>query len=413
MVQSGEFLACLREALNHLYNPERLRHNPLATLFGVADRVDTAIALQQILIDAIQQLKPPADEPPQSPAWQIYETLFYRYVEQLTADEVADQLGITSRHLRRWQNAAQEALAARLWRQFGLGDMSSVATGRNGQTTTGVQTDALRQELGRLQRAGGDLTTVPNVVLTAIISILQKLANLYHTRLTTVLHDELPEISIAPVALRQILISLGTVVIPHARGGTVELTALPVGWDVQVRLRCDRYPIIPSPPVEGEAINLMLAQQIAQISGCHLHLSADARGFDAALTVPAIANIPVLAIDDSEDTLQLLQRHLTNTRYRLMIAQTLQDGLQLAEVCPPALILLDVMMPLIDGWEGLRRLQQHPRLADIPIIVCTILPQQELAMLLGASSFLHKPFTRAQLIELLDQQIGLRGPEPD
>src|SRR5512136_2419631 len=100
MLSREQFLEYLREALNHLYDPERLRKSPLASLFGVADRFDTATALQRILVDAIASLKPTSGEPSQSAAWQIYEPLFYRYVEQLSAEEVADQLGVGTRHLR-------------------------------------------------------------------------------------------------------------------------------------------------------------------------------------------------------------------------------------------------------------------------------------------------------------------------
>ncbi|GAB4566210.1 MAG: hypothetical protein Kow0047_17380 [Anaerolineae bacterium] len=408
MAQREEFLAHLREALNHLYHPERLRRTPLAALFGVANRMDTASALQQILVDAIQAMKPQPDEPAQSPAWQIYDTLFYRYVEQLTADEVADQLGITPRHLRRWQNVAQEALAERLWRQFGLQEeLISDTPSPEDDAADGAQVDALRQELKRLHQAGEAPVADTCAVLAAVSSILEKLARLHHVDLATAVDPGLPPTGIAPVALRQILISLGSVVIPHASGGKVELTARTAGWEVEITLRCARYPTTPSPPIEGEATNLTLAQQIAHVAGCMLHLSADARGFDATLTIPAIEQIPILAIDDSEDTLQLLRRHLTNTRYRLVTAQTPQEGFQLAESCPPAAILLDVMMPHVDGWEMLGRFREHPRLAGIPIIVCTILPQHDLAMLLGASAFLKKPFTRSQLLGLLDQQVQL------
>ena len=59
-----QFLDYLRDALDHLYDPERLRRSPLAELFGVANRFDTATALQRILTNAIASFKPPTGEPP-------------------------------------------------------------------------------------------------------------------------------------------------------------------------------------------------------------------------------------------------------------------------------------------------------------------------------------------------------------
>jgi CheY-like chemotaxis protein len=60
------------------------------------------------------------------------------------------------------------------------------------------------------------------------------------------------------------------------------------------------------------------------------------------------------------------------------------------------------MLPDIDGWELLARLQSHPQLQDVPIIVCTILPQEQLALNLGATAFIKKPISRTELLSKLD-----------
>jgi CheY-like chemotaxis protein len=74
-------------------------------------------------------------------------------------------------------------------------------------------------------------------------------------------------------------------------------------------------------------------------------------------------------------------------------------------------IILDVMMPDIDGWEILGRLRSHPSTSAIPVVVCTILAQEELALSLGASGFLLKPITRQALLEELDRQAALLEKE--
>jgi CheY-like chemotaxis protein len=81
----------------------------------------------------------------------------------------------------------------------------------------------------------------------------------------------------------------------------------------------------------------------------------------------------------------------------------------LAEEITPRAIVLDVMLPGIDGWELVGRLREHPRTRDVPIVICTILPQEQLAMALGAAAFLRKPVAREVLLEVLDQQCIL-GP---
>ncbi len=404
-----QFLLYLRDALNHLYNPERLRRNPLAALFGVADRFDTATALQRILTDAIQALKPPTGEPPQSPAWRVYEPLFYRYVEQLSAEEVADQLGITTRHLRRWQNAAQEALADLLWQQFGLADR--LVETKPEQASREPDPNALQQELAWFQESRGTSFVELEQVLPPVLDLVQKLAERHCVRIDVAVAHPLPGVGIASVALRQILINLFSVVIPRAAGGQVEFSARPLRWDVEMRIRCEQYPSGPKPPPDDEATNLNMASQLAEICGCTLRLSADLRGFDATLILPALEQIPILAIDDSADALQLFQRYTTATRYRLVGTRDPEQGLRLAEQLAPQAIILDVMMPHVDGWEILGRLREHPRTRQIPVVVCTILAQRDLAMLLGASDFIRKPVTRTEFLNALDRQLERTASE--
>jgi CheY-like chemotaxis protein len=64
---------------------------------------------------------------------------------------------------------------------------------------------------------------------------------------------------------------------------------------------------------------------------------------------------------------------------------------------------LDAMLPGTDGWELLGRLREHPSTRHIPIIICTILPQEQLAHTLGAAGFLRKPVKQEEFLKLLDQ----------
>jgi len=124
-----------------------------------------------------------------------------------------------------------------------------------------------------------------------------------------------------------------------------------------------------------------------------------------------VEQLPVLAIDDNADTIQLMQRYTTGTRYRLLGTHGLEQALDLAEQFSPQIVVLDVMMPQLDGWEVLGRLRQHPLTSRTPIIVCTILPQEELALSLGASGFVRKPITRQSFLAALDRQVAPTEPE--
>ena len=69
----------------------------------------------------------------------------------------------------------------------------------------------------------------------------------------------------------------------------------------------------------------------------------------------------------------------------------------------PRIVLLDVMLPGVDGWELLGRLREHPDLRDLPIVVCTILPMEQFALALGAAAFIRKPVSQEALLTVLDR----------
>jgi CheY-like chemotaxis protein len=72
---------------------------------------------------------------------------------------------------------------------------------------------------------------------------------------------------------------------------------------------------------------------------------------------------------------------------------------------------MDVMLPSINDWALLGQLRVHPALLGVPIIVCTILPQEDLALALGAAVYLRKPINREVLLSMLDQLIHRASKE--
>jgi CheY-like chemotaxis protein len=333
-------------------------------------------------------------------------------VQQFSQQEVADQLAMSVRHLRREQRVAVEALAYRLWEQFHLearlredGDVESTAQ-------DGVGSPTVNEELAWLKDSPLEMSTDPEQTLPAALDLARPLALRHGVRLKTTLADALPDLAVHPVALRQILLNLLSLAIHRASGSPVHISAKPLRWEVEVRVRCAPALLDPKPALDNEGASLDIAHRLADLCGGRLTISADEGAFAATLTLPALEQLPVLVIDDNADTLQLLQRYTAGTRYRLIGTQDPEQVLSLAEEFSPQVILLDVMMPQIDGWEILGRLRQHPLTSHIPTVVCTILAQEELALSLGASAFVRKPVTRRVFLAALDRQIARMQPEP-
>jgi CheY-like chemotaxis protein len=77
------------------------------------------------------------------------------------------------------------------------------------------------------------------------------------------------------------------------------------------------------------------------------------------------------------------------------------EVLKLARELAPVAVALDVMMPTQDGWEVLQSLKNDPTTRNIPVIICSVLDDPELAYSLGAAAYLHKPVTQADLLSAL------------
>jgi CheY-like chemotaxis protein len=116
-------------------------------------------------------------------------------------------------------------------------------------------------------------------------------------------------------------------------------------------------------------------------------------------------NIPtVLVVDDFEGLSQLLKRYLARFRCYVLAAADGASGLSMAREIQPDAIILDVMMPSMDGWEVLQRLRNHPDTRHITVIICSVFNDPGLASALGASSFLSKPVKREDIIRALRQE---------
>ncbi len=109
-----DFIHNLHKALHNLYEPYLQRDNPLVEALGLNKQTDVATALRKILLDAIHALKPDSIVPSDSGAWRIFQVLSYRFEEQYSQEEVASQMAVSPRQVRRMEFVAIRALASYL-----------------------------------------------------------------------------------------------------------------------------------------------------------------------------------------------------------------------------------------------------------------------------------------------------------
>lgn len=111
----------------------------------------------------------------------------------------------------------------------------------------------------------------------------------------------------------------------------------------------------------------------------------------------------ILVIDDDPAVQDLLMRHLTKEGFEVRTATTGEAGLHLAQTLQPDIITLDVLLPNINGWEVLAALKADPELADIPVIVMSIIDDRNQGFTLGAADYLTKPVDYKRLSRILNR----------
>ena len=410
MLTREEFLDHLREALNHLNDPDRLCRSPLAALFGVAGRLDTYAAMQDILVGAIEALRPGPGVPADARAWRVFDLLNCRYVQELTVPQVAHQLGVSERQLHREQRAALDALARILLERFGLEGVGGVAPLQEA-TPAAEAASAFSLELAWLRSGHGETPTDLGQTTEAVLDLVRPLASRYGVRLQVALPASLPGLAIHPVGLQQILLHLVNVAIHRAPGGEVHLAARSLGSGVELEVRTGAAPGPAATPLTPEdRAALETTRQLAELCRVEISLTEGAAPFVARAVLPAQQPVIVLAVDDNPDTLRLLEHYTVGTRYRLIGTSDPYQALELAQAHGAGVIVLDVMMPQIDGWRLLGRLREHPATRHVPVVVCTIVAQEELALSLGAAACIRKPVTQEAFLAALDQQVAPLEP---
>ncbi|HFQ94388.1 MAG TPA: response regulator, partial [Anaerolineae bacterium] len=123
----------------------------------------------------------------------------------------------------------------------------------------------------------------------------------------------------------------------------------------------------------------------------------------------------ILAIDDHPETLSIIQQVLEQHGYDVTATNSATHGISLAEVELPDLVLVDGMMPEMDGWEVCRRLRAMPALADVRIIMFSAVSEAEQKLAgfdAGADDYLTKPTEPMELIDRVNTLLENVTPKP-
>lgn len=389
--ESDLFAEELVRALDHLYDLSYLETSPLARRLSgeaLSRGQSRGKALRMTIMDAIQALHPPEGTPANDPAWRPYRILEGHYIAGMSRQELEGELCLSKTQYYRERGKALEALHSILWRDLG------------GATGQDFSPDPALDELRRV--AQGE--QLERLDLRALVQDVMGLLSPTLSEIEVTLRDvDIVEgiwVKARPGLLRQGILILCSKMLQTIGPGMISIRGEIENEQVMLCIEAER-------PFRSEIWREVepMANAFFREAGVEACLKLSRHTMRIALGAPDKARI-VLLVDNNPDLADLFRLYLEGENWSLVHAASVKEAMTICRTLargssPLSLILLDVLMPGQDGWHLLAQLKRLPEVRDIPIVICSVLDQPRLALSLGASGYLRKPVSRAQLLATL------------
>jgi CheY-like chemotaxis protein len=397
----SEFIRLVRSALAHLYDHAYLQNHPLVSVLDLdadADRVTRAQGLRRTLLESIEALRPETRGQDHAQAARAYAILTYRYVDGLSMAEVTEKLALSRRQAYREHRKGLEAMASLL--QNRVQDRSlDTATGR---------LEAAQAEVAHLRQAVQPEFLSLQRVLEEVFDMLAPVAQRRSIQIRMSFPETWPSVVADRVILRQTLMNLLSYALRIVQTD-LAITASYAEEGLLIDI-CESSTAetvsLPSPDREPDEVSLAVTEALLEVQGGHLEIAECEGRWRAQVTLPTSGNKTMLVIDDNTDIVALFQRYLGGHDVQVVGATDGEQALRLAKDLQPQAIALDVMLPNQDGWEILQRLKRSPDTQHIPVIVCSVLNEPDLALSMGANDYITKPVSQVGLLEVLQRWMG-------
>ncbi|MHB0878979.1 MAG: response regulator [Anaerolineae bacterium] len=386
----------VHQALETLHDSVSLGETPLMARFprlaGLSDFAERAQRLRAMLLQAVETLRPSRRMPFGSREARACEVLTLRYVEKMSIAAVMEELSLSKRQVFRDLSQAESKLAQVLGDWASQEPASLSGTTLSPDPATGVA-DGLGGELAIIasQPASVSLKDVVNEAVALVAPLAAKRG------ITFTMSCDVSEDSAMTdrAMLKQILAQLFSWAIQ--RTGKPELSVTTAGSDTGLSI-CLFF--CPSTPDEQPS-RLREIQHVAEHSHIHLQVTETKHVCAVMVSMRRGRALTVLVAEDNPGAVALYRRYLDGSAWQVRHVEEPRLVFEVARRLQPDVVLLDIMMPGVDGWSVLQSLRQRAETRDLPVVICSVIQDEELSRALGAAACLRKPVSQAELLSAL------------
>jgi CheY-like chemotaxis protein len=392
---NNQFVAQIQKLLEHLHNYSYLLSHPLSELQSIRGHPGEGAGqeMRRLLLEAIESLSPGPGISFRAPHARVYNVLHLHYVEGMTVNEAAGELNISLRQAYRDLRRGEESVAAILWTKLEMFSLDEV-TGKETLRTeeTDERNRALEDEIKRMAPHTESLDI--RTVIRRAFSAVDRLAQGHTISFMMVLPEDHVDVTTDGTVAQHLMVSLFSHAIQEAQMGQLVLTLTQPAGHVLMSLH---YRLKENTIEWPDAAVTHLA---SRLSWMEPHIEDLGSERTLTLEIP-IGGATILVVDDNAGLVELFERYLVGQPCHLAQAISAEAGVRLAQEVHPDAIILDVMMPEVDGWQVLQTLHANLQTAAIPVIICSVISDPQLADSLGASASLSKPVSRDDLLLVL------------
>ena len=381
------FVKQTREVLTHFYDYAYLLKHPLVQRVQEVHGEEGMRAvheLRRMAVGILGRLKPPPDIPLTDPAWRPHRALYQRYVLGRGLSQTSGEMGLGERQIQREQRKGIEALATMLWEALPPPEEASEGE------------EALLREIGR-SGFENEVFDASEQVKEALLAF-RPLARNREAALRGVGSGVPVPMPGNPSLFRQLVITATSFLLKlePVQALTVCLERGTAGGHLSLVTNMEPAATLDEMGLPDSLLTL------ADAEGVEVTLERARGGFRLRLDLPAPPGKATVAIvEDNEDLLALFSRYLTRRGHPVVEVTDSATAQERLVAVAPDVIVLDIMMPHVDGWELLRQFRAEPRLQHVPVIVCSMLDEPELADTLGAARYLRKPVRPPELFRAI------------